>query len=124
MANSPPASAGPPKTLFEARNEIARLREKLGSRLITSSPAGSRPIPGKVDTQPVGGSQPVPKTPEDPHPVPARTEPINPENLNAKVLAALVESRSTADLFKMIRKSNNGRIMAAIRKELGNRNAA
>src|ERR1700757_666521 len=104
MADSP-TSAGPmPKTLAEARTVIQNLRQQL---------SGSSPPPG--------GNQPIPPPLEDPHPVwPARELPLNPQTLKHKVLASLFQSRSTADLFKMIRKSNDGRVMAAIRKELKN----
>jgi hypothetical protein len=115
MADSLPASAGP-RTLFEAKNEIARLRRQLGH----GPPAGGgKPVP-KIDPQPV----PQPVSNPSPPPIPRTILDLGAGNLNNKTLATLLELRTTAELFKMIRESNDARIMAAIRKELGARGAA
>lgn len=59
MLESPASVTSMPRTLAEAKTEIARLRQQLGH----GPPAG----------------KPIPKAPEDPHPIlPGRNPPINP----------------------------------------------
>jgi hypothetical protein len=89
-------------TLHEARQTIANLRKALAGP--------PKPQPGK----PGAGSKPIPKTPEDPHPVfPGRTVPIPKQvDLAALAPAAFAAFLSNCDdpTLKVLLSQETGRV--------------
>jgi hypothetical protein len=100
MLESSPDKRQEPRTLYEARQVILRLKNQLSAK--NSLPAGTEPIP---------------KAPQDPHPIlPGRNPPINPDlgGMSPKARDAFLEEQTTPALYKLIKKEDNPVVYNAI----------